>query len=114
MSRDLKNYRKHLMCFGSTFLLIQICSKLTFTTSNYQFEILCFSYDTPLYLLGFVSTEDDVVMDEKREKRKINCGTEKEKHKSKNHRTVGTTTFKIKVLIINADTEKGLVYGFQQ
>ena len=53
-------------------------------------------------------------MDEKREKRKINCGTEKGKHKSKNHRIVGTTTFKIKVLIINADTKKGLVYGFQQ
>ena len=53
-------------------------------------------------------------MDEKREKRKINCGTEKGKHKSKNHRTVGTTAFKTKVLIINADTEKGLVYGFQQ
>ena len=51
-------------------------------------------------------------MDEKREKRKINCGTEKGKHKSKNHRTVGKTTFKTKVLIINADTEKGLVYGF--
>ena len=114
MSRDLKNYHKHLKCFGSTFLLIQICSKLIFTTSNYQLEILCFSYDTPLHLLGFVSTEDDVVMDEKREKRKINCGTEKGKHKSKNHRIVGTTTFKIKVLIINADTKKGLVYGFQQ
>ena len=28
--------------------------------------------------------------------------------------TVGTTTFKTKVLIINADTVKGLVYGFQQ
>ena len=53
-------------------------------------------------------------MDEKREKRKINCGTEKRKHKSKNHRTVGTTTLKTKVLIINADTEKGLAYGFQQ
>ena len=48
-------------------------------------------------------------MDEKREKRKISCGTEKGKHKSKNHRTVGTTTVKI-----NADTEKGLIYGFQQ
>ena len=48
-------------------------------------------------------------MDGKRERRKINCGTEKGKHKSKNHRT-----FKTKVLIINADTEKGLVYGFQQ
>ena len=106
MSRDLKNYHEHLKCFGSTFLLIQICSKLIFTTSNYQLEILCFSYDTPLHLLGFVSTEDDVVMDEKREKRKINCGTEK--------LTVGTTTFKTKILIINADTEKGLVYGFQQ
>ena len=56
----------------------------------------------------------DVVMDEKREKRKINCGTEKGKHKSKNKRTVGTTTFKTKVLIVNADTEKGLFYGFQQ
>ena len=53
-------------------------------------------------------------MDEKREKSKINCGTEKGKHKSKNHRTVGTTTFKTKVIIRNADTEKGLVYGFQQ
>ena len=53
-------------------------------------------------------------MDEKREKRKINCGTEKGKHKRKNHRTVGTATFKIKVLIINADIEKGLVCGFQQ
>ena len=62
MSRDLKNYHKHLKCFGSTFLLIQICSKLIFTTSNYyQLEILCFSYDTPSHLLGFVSiTEDDV------------------------------------------------------
>ena len=65
-------------------------------------------------LLGFVSTEDDVVMDEKREKRKINCGTEKGKHKSKNHRTVARKTFETKVLIINADTEKGLVCGFQQ
>ena len=74
---------KHLKCFGSTFLLIQICSKLIFTTSNYQLEILCFSYDTPLHLLGFVSTEDDVVMDEKREKRKINCGTEKGNTKAK-------------------------------
>ena len=53
-------------------------------------------------------------MDEKREKRKINCGTEKGKHESKNHRTVATTRFKTKVLIINADTEKGLVSGFQQ
>ena len=44
-------------------------------------------------------------MDEKRDKRKINCGTEKGKHKSKNHRTVGTTMFKTKVLITNADTE---------
>ena len=79
MSRDLKNYHKHLNCFGSTFLLIQISSKLIFTTSNYQLELLCFSYHTPLHLLGFVSTEDDVVMDEKREKRKINCGTEKAK-----------------------------------
>ena len=116
MSRDSKNYHKHLKWFGSTFLLMQICSKLIFTTSNnyYLLEILCFSYDTPLHLLDFVSTVDDVVMDEKREKRKINCGTEKAKHKSKNHRTVGTTTFKTKVLIINADTEKGLVYGFQQ
>ena len=61
MSRDLKNYHKHLKCFGSTFLLY--CCKLIFTTSNYQLEILCFSYDTPLHLLGFVSTEDDVVMD---------------------------------------------------
>ena len=64
MSRDLKNYHKHLKCFGSTFLLIQICSKLIFT-SNYRLEILCFSYDTPIHLLGFVSTEDDVLMDEK-------------------------------------------------
>ena len=98
MCRDLKNYHKHLKCSGSTFLLIQICSTLIFTTSNYQLEILCFSYayDTPLHLLGFVSTEDDVVMDEKRENRKINCGTEKGNHKSKNHRTVGTTTFKTK------------------
>ena len=116
MSRGLKNYHKNLKCFGSTFLLIQICSKLIkfFTTSNYQLEILCFSYDTALHLLGFVSTEDDVVMAEKWEKRKINCGIEKGKHKSKDHRTVGTTVFKTKVLIINADTEKGLVYGFQQ
>ena len=76
MSRDFKNYHKHLKCFGSTFLLIQICSKLIFTTRNYQLQILCFSYDTPLHLLGFVSAEDDVVMDEKREKRKINCGKE--------------------------------------
>ena len=104
MSRDLKNYHKHLKCFGSTFLLIQICSKLIFTTSKYQLEILCFSYDTPLNLLGFVSTEDDFVMDEKQENRKINCGTEKGKHKSKMDRTVGTTTFKTKVLLINADT----------
>ena len=97
MCRDLKNYHKHLKCFGSTFLLIQICSTLIFTTSNYQLEILGFSYDTPLHLLGFVSTEDDVVlMAEKREKRKINCGTEKGNHKSKNHRTVATTTFKTK------------------
>ena len=84
MSRDLKNYHKHLKCFSSTFLLIQICSKLIFATSNYQLEILCFLYDNPLHLLGFVSTEDDVVMDEKQEKRKINCGTEKGKHESKN------------------------------
>ena len=47
--------------------------------------------------------------------RKINWGTEKGKHKSKNHRTVGTTiTFERNVLIINADTEEGLFYGFQQ
>ena len=51
-------------------------------------------------------------MDEKREKRKFYCGTEKGKHKSKKHRTVGTTTFKIKVLIINADTEKGISLWF--
>ena len=63
---------------------------------------------------GVVSTEDDVVMNEKGEKRKINCGTEKGKHKSKNHRTAGTSTFKTKVFMINADNEKGLVYGFQQ
>ena len=87
MSRDLENYHKHLKCFCSTFLLIQICSKVVFATSNYQLEILCFSYDPP-HLLGFVSTEDGVVMDEKREKRKLNCVTEKGKHKSKNHRTV--------------------------
>ena len=62
---------------------------------------------TPLHLLGFVSTEDDVAMDEKREKRKINCGTEEGKQKQKQNRTVGTTTFKTKVLIINTDTEKG-------
>ena len=105
MSTDLENYHKHLKCFGSTFLLIQIFSKLIFTTSNYQLEILYFSYDTPLHLLGFVSTEDDVVMDEKQEKRKVNCETEKGIHKSKNHRTVGTTTFKTKVLIINADRD---------
>lgn len=42
---------------------------------------------------GVVSTEDDVVMDEKGEKRKINCGTEKGKHKSKNHRTAGVLVF---------------------
>ena len=84
MTRDLKNYHKHLKCFGSTFSLIQICSKLIFTTSDYQLEILCFSYDTPLHLLGFVSTDDDVVMDEKREKKKINCGgQEKENTKAK-------------------------------
>lgn len=53
-------------------------------------------------------------MDEKREKRKINCGKEKGKHETKNRRTVGITRFKTKGLIINADTEKGLVYGFQQ
>ena len=88
MPRDLKNYHNHLKCFGSTFLLIQICSKLIFTTSDYQLEILCLSYDTPLHFLGFVPTEDEVVMDEKREKRKINYGTEKGKHKSKNHGTV--------------------------
>ena len=41
-------------------------------------------------------------------------GQKKGKHKSKNHRTVATKTFKTKVLIINADTEKGLVCGFQQ
>ena len=110
----MKNYLKHLKCFCSTFLLIKICSKLIFATSNYQLEILCFSYDTPLHLLGFVSTEDDVVMDEKGEKRKINCGREKGKHKSKNPRTVGTTKFKTIVFIIKSDTEKGLVYGFQQ
>lgn len=45
---------------------------------------------------GVVSTEDDVVMDEKGEKRKINCGTEKGKHKSKNHRTAGTESSKQK------------------
>ena len=61
-----------------------ICSKLIFTTSNYQLEILCLSYDTPLHLLDFVSTEDDVVMDEKREMRKINCGTEKGRQKKEN------------------------------
>ena len=38
--------------------------------------------------------------------------TEKGKHKSKNHRTVGTTTFKTKVLIINADTEKRFFFLF--
>ena len=38
---------------------------------------------------GVVSTEDDVVMNEKGEKRKINCGAEKGKHKRKNHRTAG-------------------------
>ena len=63
---------------------------------------------------GVVSTEDDVVMNEKGEKRKISCGTEKGKHKSKNHRTAGTTMFKTKVLILNSDNENGLVYGFQQ
>ena len=110
----MKNCHNQLKCFGSTFLLIQICSKLFFITSNYLLEILCFSYDIPLHLLGVVSTEDDVVLDEKREKRKINCGTEKGKHNGKNHRTAGTTTFKTKVLIINADNEKGLVHGFQK
>ena len=39
---------------------------------------------------------------------------QKKENKSKNHRTVGKTTFKTKVLTINADTEKGLVYDFQQ
>ena len=51
-------------------------------------------------------------MDEKREKWKINSGTEKGKYERKNHRTAGTTTFKTKVSIINAHTEKGLVYCF--
>ena len=114
MCRDLKNYHKHLKCFCSTFLLIQICSKLIFTTSNYQLEILCFSYDTPLHLLGFVSTEDDVVMDEKREKRKINCGTEKRKSQKQKPQNSRYNNVQNKVLIINANTEKGLVYGFQQ
>ena len=41
-------------------------------------------------------------------------GQNKDNIKSKNHRTVGTTMFKTKLLIINADTEKGLVNGFQQ
>ena len=60
-------------------------------------------------------------MDEKRQKRKINCGTEKGNTKAKTtvgtttfKTTVGTRTFKTKVLIINSDTIKGLVYGFQQ
>ena len=54
MSRDLKNYHNHPKCFGSTFLRIQICSKLLFIGSNYLLEILFFSSDTPLHLLGVV------------------------------------------------------------
>ncbi|KAJ7362131.1 hypothetical protein OS493_013222 [Desmophyllum pertusum] len=42
---------------------------------------------------GVVSSEDDVVTDDKGNKRKINCGTEKGKHKSKNHRTAGILVF---------------------
>ena len=61
-----------------------------------------------------VSTEDDVVMNEKGEKRKINCGAEKGKHKKKTPNSRATTMLKTKVLIINSDNEKGLVYGFQQ
>ena len=68
---------------------------------------------TPLHLLGFVSTEEDVVMDEKQEKRKINCGREKGKQKQKLQNSRYNNLQK-KVLIINADPEKGLGYGFQQ
>ena len=93
MSRDFENYHKHLKCFGSTFLLIQICSKLIFTTSNYQLEILCFSYDTPLHLLGFVSTEDDVVMDEKREKRDRKRKTQKQKPQNSSYNNVQNKSF---------------------
>ena len=38
---------------------------------------------------GIPSIDDDTVMDEEGKKRRINCGTEKCKHKSKNHRTAG-------------------------
>lgn len=43
---------------------------------------------------GVVLIEDDVVMDEKGEKRKINCGIEKGKYKSKNYRIVGIESLK--------------------
>ena len=90
------------------------CSKHC-TSYNISFiEILCLSYDTPLHLLGFVSTADDVVMDEKRERRKINCGTEKEKYKSKNHKTVRYDNVQNKSFNNKFRYWKGLVYGFQQ
>lgn len=38
---------------------------------------------------GIPSIDDDSVTDEEGKKRKISCGTEKSKHKSKNHRTAG-------------------------
>lgn len=38
---------------------------------------------------GVTSNEDNVVTDEKGNKQKMDCGTEKGKHCSKNHRTAG-------------------------
>lgn len=63
---------------------------------------------------GVVSSEDDVVTDDKGNKRKINCGTEKGKHKSKNHRTAGTC-ITIKTPNFNkAHVAKGYIFNKYQ
>lgn len=49
-------------------------------------KIICFLCSSDF---GVTSNEDNIVTDEKGNKRKMDCGTEKGKHHSKNHTTAG-------------------------
>lgn len=63
---------------------------------------------------GEESSEDNVVKDDGGGQRKIKCGTEKGKHKSKNHRTAGTC-ITIKTPNFNkAHVAKGYIFNKYQ
>lgn len=53
----------------------------------FYFNVLVAIYHSTGF--GIPLIDDDTVTDEEGNKRRINCGTEKCKHKSKNHRTAG-------------------------